>query len=51
MFFIIFFLYIKMTSKYYQKHTAKLRKEVRERYQNPSEEEKYKKQKRFRERY
>ena len=51
MFLIIFFLYVKKSNKYYQKHTGKLRKEVRERYQNPSEEEKYKKQKRFRERY
>ena len=30
-FFIIFFLYIKMTTNYYQKHKEKLRKEARER--------------------
>ena len=29
-----------MTNEYYQKHKEKLRKEARERYQNPSEEEK-----------
>ena len=29
-----------MTNKYYQKHKARLRKEVRKRYQNLSEEEK-----------
>lgn len=40
-----------MRNKCYQKHTGKLRKEVREKYQNPSEEEKDKKQKRSRERY
>ena len=38
-FFIMFFLYIKMTSKY-QKHKERLQKEARERYQNLSEEEK-----------
>ena len=34
--FIIFFLYIKMTTNYYQKHKEKLRKEAQERYQNLS---------------
>ena len=38
--FIIFFVYIKMVNKYYQKHKEKLRKEAREKYQNISEEEK-----------
>ena len=32
-----------MTTNYYQKHKVKLRKEVRERYQDFSEEEKNKK--------
>ena len=41
-FFINFFLYIKMVNKYYQKHKEKLQKESRERYQNLSEEEKEK---------
>ena len=31
-----------MTNKYYQKHKERLRKEVREKYQNLSEEEKNK---------
>ena len=39
-YFYIFFLYIKMTTKYYQKHKKKFRKEARERYRNLSEEEK-----------
>ena len=47
----IFFLYIKMTTNYYQKHKEKLRKEARERCQNLSEEEKDKKRKQIRERY
>ena len=34
-----------MTNKYYQKQKEKLRKEARERYQNLSEEEKDKRQK------
>ena len=34
-----------MTTKYYQKHKKKLRKEARERYQNLSEEEKRQKMK------
>ena len=34
-----------MTNKYYQKQKEKLRKETRERYQNLSEEEKDKRQK------
>ena len=42
---IFFFLYIKMTNNYYQKHKEQLRKEARERYQNLSKEEKDKKQK------
>ena len=46
-----FFLYIKMTNKYYQKQKEKLRKEARERYQNLSEEEKDKRQKKVWERF
>ena len=42
-FFIIFFLYIKMVNKYYQKDKERLRIEARERYQNLSEEEKVEK--------
>ena len=34
------FLDIKMVNKYYQKHKEKHQKEVRERYQNLSEEKK-----------
>ena len=40
-----------MVNKYYQKHKERLRKEVRERYQNLSEEEKDKKRRKVRERY
>ena len=40
-----------MVNKYYQKHKAKLREEVREKYQNLSEEEKKKGQKNARDRY
>ena len=47
----MFFLYIKMTSKYYQKHKERLQKEARERYQNLYEEEKDKRRKKSRERY
>ena len=36
-----------MANKYYQKNKEKLRKEARERYQNLSEEEKEKRQKRL----
>ena len=43
--FINFFLYIKITNNYYQKHKERLRKEAREKYQNLSEEEKGKRQK------
>ena len=32
----MFFLYLKMVNKYYQKHKEKLRKEAREKYQNLS---------------
>ena len=39
-FFYIFFLYIKMTNNYYQKHKEKLSKKTRERHQNLSEEKK-----------
>ena len=49
--FINFFLYIKITNNYYQKHKERLRKEAREKYQNLSEEEKGKRQKEARERY
>ena len=38
-----------MVNRYYQKHKEKLRKEARERYQNLSEVEKYKRQKKIRE--
>ena len=41
--FLYFFLYIKMTSNYYQKHKEKLWKEACRRYQNLSEEGKEKK--------
>ena len=41
--YIYFFLYIKMSNKYYQKHKEKLKKTTRERYQNLSQEEKEKK--------
>ena len=34
-----------MTNKYYQKHKERLQREARERYQNLSEEEKYKSKK------
>ena len=40
--YIYFFLYIKMSNKYYQKHKEKLKKTTRERYQNLSQEEKEK---------
>ena len=46
-----FFLYIKMSSKCYQKYNENLQKEATERYQNVSEEEKDKRQKRTQERY
>ena len=49
--FINFFLYIKITNNYYQKHKERLRKEAREKYQNLSEEEKGKSQKEAREGY
>ena len=49
--FINFFLYIKITNNYYQKHKERLRKEAREKYQNLSEEEKGKRQKEAWERY
>ena len=40
-----------MVNKDYQKHKENLRKESRERYQNPSEEGKEKRQKKARGRY
>ena len=40
-----------MSSKCYQKYNENLQKEATERYQNVSEEEKDKRQKRTRERY
>ena len=46
-----FFLYIKITNNDYQKHKERLRKEAREKYQNLSDEEKDKRQKRTQERY
>ena len=42
----VFCIYIKMVNKYYQKNKEKLQKEAREIYQNFSEEEKDKRQKR-----
>ena len=42
-FFNIFFLHVKMTNKYYQKHKKKLQKEARQSYQNISEKGKAKK--------
>ena len=50
-FFIIFFLYIKILTGYYQNTQKKLSKKARERYQNLSEEEKDKKHQHARERY
>ena len=50
-FFIIFFLYIKMTNKYYQKHKEKLLKAAHEKYQYLSEEGKDKRGKNARDRY
>ena len=44
-FFIIFFPHIQVKSNYYQKHNERFPKEVRERYQNLSEEEKGNRQK------
>ena len=41
-FFIKFFLYIKITNNYYQKHKEKPQKEAGDRYQSLSEEEKTK---------
>ena len=40
-----------MVNKFYQKHKERLRQEVRERYQNLSEEEKDKRRKKVRDRY
>ena len=40
-----------MVDKYYQKHKERLQKEARERHQNLSEEEKYKRWKKSGERY
>ena len=48
--FIIFFIYIKIATNYYQKYKEKLRKKDRKRYQNLSEEEKDKRQKKVWER-
>ena len=47
----MFFVDIKRVNKYYQKHKEKLRKQVRERYQNLSEKEKEKRQRKARDRY
>ena len=38
----MFFLYIKLKNKYYQKQNESLRKEAREKYQNLSKEERTK---------
>ena len=48
---LIFFLYIKMVNKYYQKHKERLQKYTSERYQNHFEEQKNKRRKKARERY
>ena len=51
-FFIIFFpIYITILAKYYQKTKERLSKKARERYQNLSEEEKYKKRQYARKKY
>ena len=50
-FFIIFFIYIKMTTNYHEKHKEKLWKEPCERYKNLSEEKKDTRWKKARERY
>ena len=50
-FFIKFFLYIKIVNKYYQKNKEKLWKEACQRYQNLSGEEKDKKRKKVWDRY
>ena len=47
----MFFVYVKMVNKCYQKHNERLWKEAHERYQNLSEEEKDKRRKKTRERY
>ena len=45
-------MFIKMENKYYQKHKEILEKETRERYQNRSDKEKEKRQKKkVRDRY
>ena len=49
--FYIFFLYIKMTNNYYQKHKEDLWKEAREIHQKLSEEKKIKKRKEADEKY
>ena len=36
--FLYFFLYIKMTNNYYQKHKGRLRKETHKKHQNLSED-------------
>ena len=50
-FLIIFFLYIKMTNNYYQRHKERLRQEAHKRYQNLPEEKKDKRRKKASERY
>ena len=48
---MLFFLFIKVTNNYYQKHKERLVKKVREKYQNYSEKEKGKRWKKTRENY
>ena len=50
-FFITFFLNIKVTDNYYQKHNEKLQEETHEKYQNLSEEAKNKRWKKVWDRY
>ena len=49
-FFLLFFLYIKISNNYYQKHKERLQKETHGKYQNLCEEEKNKSWKKTRER-
>ena len=44
---MIFFLYVKMVNKHYQKHKERLWKEAQERYENLSKEEKTKGEKKL----
>ena len=46
MFFVFFFIYIKIINQYYKKHKENLRKEAGERYQNFLKKKKTKDEKR-----